>query len=483
MKAVLLFAVSLMLIGCSKGPKSSDLKQYLDARLKTAFGNFSLEVSELSRRGSYSYKQQSDDYLLVYYKADLLLQRDIRFSDWNQMNAGSLVFETGAAAKGISGIRSEGNRAGDHLIVHGTMTFKKESGRWELQNSHPAEGQAASATPSYADNELDRETEREKSLRSPLDRELEKLKTLVFYLENLGEKKTTLLAEQKLISVRQDLQLLVADKNTYTLASGPKKGEYKELASGIADVFQKMGSSVLPLETQGSVENLKRLDNQDVDFALVQSDVAGRNFLTYPKTRAVASLFPEALHILMAGRAQNYVTIEDLRGRDISIGPNGSGSNQTSRYILEALGMKATDFTSVDTSPTSLAIEKLLNNEISAVFYVSAYPSELVRDAMLTKDLQLLSLTPSQRKKLSESGYFPVSLPRRIYPVLSQDLHTVGVTTLLATHAMVKKDRVRQFETKFFELLDRIALTSVPAKLISAKTAKSFMTLPPYSSH
>src|SRR5262249_49481926 len=80
--------------------------------------------------------------------------------------------------------------------------------------------------------------------------------------------------------------------------------------------------------TQGSVENLRMVASDQIESGIAQSDVAswahsGTGIFAgegpIDKLRAIATLFPERLHLVVRA-AGPIETLEDLRGRRVSLG-------------------------------------------------------------------------------------------------------------------------------------------------------------------
>jgi TRAP transporter TAXI family solute receptor len=100
--------------------------------------------------------------------------------------------------------------------------------------------------------------------------------------------------------------------------------------------------------TQGSVENVHAIAQGKVESGLVQADIAGwawRGAHMFQKTgkveklRAIASLFPESLH-LVASAASGIRQLRDLAGKRVSLGEPESGSLVVVRLALAAAGLK-----------------------------------------------------------------------------------------------------------------------------------------------
>lgn len=132
MRQFLLLITCLLLTACSRGPDANRLEADVKARLQQVFGS-TLQLHELQRRGAATDSQAPDDreQLIVYFDAELQLQQAYDFSAWDSPGAASLISVLGAGPRGINGILSGGNQAGDRLHVHGSLIYVRAESGWQ----------------------------------------------------------------------------------------------------------------------------------------------------------------------------------------------------------------------------------------------------------------------------------------------------------------------------------------------------------------
>ena len=120
----------------------------------------------------------------------------------------------------------------------------------------------------------------------------------------------------------------------------------------------------------GSIDNVLGVASGDIEAGLVQADVAAwafhgeRVFKNNDKVRAiraVASLYPEKFQIVTR-RDANIRTINDLRGKRISIDEAGSGTLAVMRIVLEAHNMTEKDLLPVYLKPV-FTHDKMVSGE------------------------------------------------------------------------------------------------------------------------
>lgn len=175
--------------------------------------------------------------------------------------------------------------------------------------------------------------------------------------------------------------------------------------------------------TGGSVANVEAVEAGLMDMALSQADVA---YWSYHGTgafegkkpreslRAIANLFPESIHVIARTDA-GIETLQDLKGKRVSIGGPGSGSRIDARLILTAFGLRFSEMTllEMELEPST---DALAAGEIDAFFLVSGAPALAVQDLAERADLTFVPIDGPIAEKLS-----------KIFPFFTQGMIPQGV--------------------------------------------------------
>jgi TRAP transporter TAXI family solute receptor len=138
--------------------------------------------------------------------------------------------------------------------------------------------------------------------------------------------------------------------NILNLATGSKTGVYYPVGQGIAEAVKESNIKINVLSSEGSIENLNWLEEGKVQLCLAQSDIAynaynglGRFPSKLSNIRTISSLYTEAVHIIV--RNPLYIRkIEDMKGKRISVGPKGGGTESNALTVLEASGLTQDEF-------------------------------------------------------------------------------------------------------------------------------------------
>ncbi len=170
-------------------------------------------------------------------------------------------------------------------------------------------------------------------------------------------------------------------------AAGKKEGRYYKLAIRYSEALYKKGLVVNVIETDGTRENLKLLNDGLCDIGFAQGGVGSPEI--FPNVRSLASLFYEPLWILLSkGSGVEY--IGDLKGKKVSIGTINSGTYSLALKLLNLNGLNSSN-TDLLTLDAKTAVDKLLKREIDAVFIVISADSVLLRN-FLKNGLEILDI-------------------------------------------------------------------------------------------
>jgi uncharacterized protein len=239
-------------------------------------------------------------------------------------------------------------------------------------------------------------------------------------------------------------------KNNWTVgvAGGLLSGTYMTFADELAQVLNNGDElRIIPMVTYGAASNLDDLLYlRGVDIAVTQSDVF-EYFRTHRKTPNLESrinyiirLPVSELHIL----ARNEIrSIEDLRGKKVSFGPQGAGSSLTGSIVFQRLGIKVEQLFLDNPS----AMQKLKSGEISALMRQIGKPIDVLARIPRESGLHLLPIPFSK----TFADYYTIGeFTSKDYPNLVPEggsVDTLAVPAVLAVFNWPKgHDRYRRVQ-------------------------------------
>ena len=177
----------------------------------------------------------------------------------------------------------------------------------------------------------------------------------------------------------------------FRLAAGARGGAYYDFAQQYAAFMARRGIRVEVVETAGSVENLRLLQDpaSGVDVALVQGGVmeegAAKGLV------GLGSVCYEPLWVFYRADA-NAPLLRDLKGWKLAVGPEGSGTRPLALKLLAANGIDAQNTALLPLGGTN-AVASLLDGRVNALFTVASVEAESVRQLLKDPRLKPMSFS------------------------------------------------------------------------------------------
>jgi len=271
--------------------------------------------------------------------------------------------------------------------------------------------------------------------------------------------------------------------NRLSWHAGGTGGTYFPLSNEIKTIVEANTDFSLNVQSTGaSVENVGSLSDGSADFALIQNDIASfaKNgtgidaFQGSPieSLQGVATLYPETITLVtLAGN--DISTIDDLSGATINTGDLGSGTQVNANQILESAGIS--DYNEQNAG-FSQASEQLANGDIDAAFVVGGWPVGAIEDLANTNDVRLVPIAGETRGtvKSDASWFADDTIPGGTYSGVEEDVETVAVQAMIATHSGVDADTVETVTAAIFDNLDEL---TIKTDFITADSAQDGMSI------
>lgn len=178
------------------------------------------------------------------------------------------------------------------------------------------------------------------------------------------------------------------------IATGRQDGAYYRYAQRYADLLKKAGITLEVRATNGSVENLKMLQDakSDVSVALVQSGIADPQ--QADSLQALGSLYWEPLWIFYRG-SDPVDRLTQLAGKRIAIGPEGSGTRGIAQLLLAANGLDTSKAHFANLAGLQAA-EALQKGEVDAAFFVAGVDTGYIQQLLKSPEVHIVELAQAK---------------------------------------------------------------------------------------
>ncbi len=225
------------------------------------------------------------------------------------------------------------------------------------------------------------------------------------------------------------------------IITGSDKGTYYQFGLDLQKLMKPAGVNLTVHTSKGSIENVFAVyQRPGVQMGIVQSDVLAfvAKVQSDPvlsriakKTRMVFPLYNEEVHLL--GK-QGIRDFDDLTGKRVAIGRDGSGTYLTARLLFKLSEVNPSEMVPIDTGE---ALAELKAGRIDAMFYVAGYPVKLLKEDVAEKDG--LTLIPITNKAITE--FYPrAEIPANAYGWQPTPVNTVAVKAVLVSFDFRRRD-------------------------------------------
>ena len=251
-------------------------------------------------------------------------------------------------------------------------------------------------------------------------------------------------------------------KRVITIATGSIHGQYYQTAIKYKELLEKVGVKVNIITSSGSLENIKLINEKKVDIAFIQNGTIKEN--NSKNIEALASIYYEPLWLFYKKDLNNIQYIQDLKSKKISLGLEHSGTKDLSSEILKINGINKQN-TELRYLNAKESKNKLLKNEIDALFLVTSANSKIIKELLQNKDIAVFSF----KRAIAYSKKFHYLEPIDLYEgtvdiynnMPSRDIKLLSTTATLVVNKEFSDELIRIFLKKVKEVHKRKGLFEV----------------------
>lgn len=209
--------------------------------------------------------------------------------------------------------------------------------------------------------------------------------------------------------------------------------------------LEENGIEVELVNTSGTIEALKQLEEKKIDVAITQTGIA------VDKDKDIVSLgslgYQAFWYFYSGPEVKGDDLLKNLSNKKIYVGMPGTGTN----YLVEKLKKVAENsssahngnriaFTSVDNLGFKEAIDDLENGKLDGMFILAGFDSKNIQRLLANQKIHLLNFTIADALSLAIKGVDVVTLPKASFtispPNPPQDIKMIAVGTAV----LINKD-------------------------------------------
>lgn len=265
-----------------------------------------------------------------------------------------------------------------------------------------------------------------------------------------------------------------------SMGTAPVGGAFPVVGGAIAEVLNAHPGTidwkVQAKGTKGSQENIRRLQQGDLELALSNAAISYfsvRGEAGWDKqydTRAIATMAPNVA--LFIARADSGIqSVADLKGKRVITGPAGAGFEMFVEPILNAHGVEWDDITSLNATQ-SAAVDQLGDGSADAAFLGGAVPTGSITQATSTFDVTFVPFDDESRASLIKDYAFfhPQTIPSGTYKGMDEDFMGLNVGSMhVISSASQPEDLVYEITKSIWENREEIAGKHPAGKALNPK--------------
>jgi len=253
------------------------------------------------------------------------------------------------------------------------------------------------------------------------------------------------------------------------IATATPGGTYYPVGVGIGTlVTEKLQPEIVAsaINSAGSGENIQMMINGEAQLAILQGlfgamAYAGKGRYDQPvkDIRSITMLWQNVEHFLIQSDAVRSGTVSDLKGlgQKYSIGKRGSGTEGSTRTILDALGISPESDLQPEFLGYSPSVQALMDGRIAGATVPAGPPVAAATQAyaQMGDGVRLLEITDEQLAQIQSA--YPVwsryTIAAGTYPGQSEAIQTAAQPNFLSCRADLPEDVVYQITKTIYENL------------------------------
>lgn len=284
--------------------------------------------------------------------------------------------------------------------------------------------------------------------------------------------------------------LFAQTRASVSIGTAGKGGFFYPLGTGIAAAISKYapGLEATAIVTGGAAENMKLLQEKKVDLALAQADVAWSaaqgKLNSLPEKVAVRTLLGTVsayMHIVtLEDRGIN--TVADLKGKRVSTGLTGSGTEIKALRVLEINGVTPESLRVHDHHDYPEAAQAVKEGNLDAFAWDATLPGQAIVELAGTPGMKirLLNTGNAVSQMVAKYGpfYFVAPIPKGTYPGVDEDIPAAAGKTLFVADERLEEARAYEITKTILEHTPELTAALAAAKEITPTNAVLGSSIP-----
>ncbi|CDG21557.1 TRAP-type transport system substrate-binding protein [Xenorhabdus poinarii G6] len=283
-----------------------------------------------------------------------------------------------------------------------------------------------------------------------------------------------------------------AHKRFLSVATASTGGTYYPMGVGLANIWshhlKHENIQVTGQSSAGSIENIDLLQKNEAQLAILQSLIAVEayqgtgNFENHPyqDLRSISMLWPNVEHFVLLDDKIHEETLSDIAGQRFSVGPQASGTEQSTLIILQGVNLSKQNI-----HPEYLGygdtISAMRDGRLDGGSLPAGVPASAITDMYASGvPARVLNVTNEQLEKINAiaNSWFRFVIEPETYPRQKQPIHTIAQPNILMTSGKIDKKTIYELTKVMFEHQKEVRQIHSAAKYIQLENALKGVSVP-----
>ena len=281
-----------------------------------------------------------------------------------------------------------------------------------------------------------------------------------------------------------------AQTNRISISTGGTGGVYYPLGGGMANILSKYvpGLQATAEVTGGSVDNLKLIGAGKAEVGFTMADSGWDAFNGVDKfkdskvnARTLMVLYPNRLHVVTI-EGTGISKLADLKGKRLSTGSPGSGTEIMAFRLLEAAGIDKDKDVKRERLSISESVNALKDRKIDALIWSGGVPTAALTDLAATPGIKIKLIDHGDAAEAMNKKYGPLyvkgTIAAKAYQGQDNATTNVDVWNLLVTNDKMSDQMAYSIVKTLFEKKAELVAVHRDADAIALENQGATSPLP-----